>query len=110
MVEDLNGQYARPEQPAAAGESGLLTDILPALGHLSLLDRFARDQTAPGSWAVSSMSLILFGLIAGISATQVRGVVSVLLGVVIKSLLPISTRQNIPIVLLPNPFVMSLVT
>ncbi|MPC94040.1 hypothetical protein E2C01_089191 [Portunus trituberculatus] len=27
MVEDLNGQHARPEQPAAARESGLLTDV-----------------------------------------------------------------------------------
>ncbi|MPC72350.1 hypothetical protein E2C01_066653 [Portunus trituberculatus] len=27
MAEDLNGQHARPEQPAAARESGLLTDV-----------------------------------------------------------------------------------
>ncbi|MPC51477.1 hypothetical protein E2C01_045323 [Portunus trituberculatus] len=46
--------------------------VLSALSHrLSLLEGFARDQTAPGSWAVSSRTLILFVLIAEISATQI---------------------------------------
>ncbi|MPC84537.1 hypothetical protein E2C01_079277 [Portunus trituberculatus] len=45
--------------------------VLPALSHrVSLLEGFARDQTAPESWAVSSRTLILFVLIAGISAAQ----------------------------------------
>ncbi|MPC50924.1 hypothetical protein E2C01_044757 [Portunus trituberculatus] len=37
---------------------------------LLLLDGFAQDQTAPGSWVVSSRTLILFALIVGISATK----------------------------------------
>ncbi|MPC70081.1 hypothetical protein E2C01_064318 [Portunus trituberculatus] len=31
MVEDLNGQHACPEQPAAARESGLLTDVAASM-------------------------------------------------------------------------------
>ncbi|MPC69145.1 hypothetical protein E2C01_063360 [Portunus trituberculatus] len=85
MAGDLNRQHARPEQPAAARESGLLMDVAA-----STPDGFAQDQTAPRSLAVSSKTLILFVLIAGMFATQI--------GDLLGSVPPPTTDSSLPAV------------